>query len=411
MRRSRVGSLAAECRHASGKRLGSSIFALLLATAGMLALAPAARAQYRGDLSTSVLDANTGNVLQQDNPDLERFPASLTKLMTLYMAFEALRDRRITLDSEVPVSDHAASMQPSKLGLLPGSYLTVQEAVLALVTKSANDAASALGELLGGDEDRFGQMMTLRARALGMTHTTFRNASGLPDPDQMTTAGDLALLARHLISDFPDQYHYFSVPYFWFHGRMIPNHDPMLRSYPGADGLKTGFTDAAGLNLVTSAVRGNVRLIGVVLGARTSGQRSNVMTALLNDGFSQEGVPVPAPVPAPRSFGHGAGVVMAADTLMIGPIAHGRHHLARWGRGGFVHAVAARFGGGRRHVMRMEAAVTDTIARGGARVRAIHALRPFGHRHGAHHMVARAGRQHAVNTLFADESRGVVERA
>lgn len=374
-------------------------------------MAPGARAQYRGDLSTIVLDASSGNVLQQNNPDLERFPASLTKLMTLYMTFEALRDRRVTLDSDVPVSDHAASMEPSKLGLLPGSYLTVQEAVLALVTKSANDAASALGEMLGGDEDRFGQMMTLRARALGMTHTTFRNASGLPDPDQMTTAGDLALLARHLIADFPDQYHYFSVPYFWFHGRMIPNHDPMLRTYPGADGLKTGFTDAAGLNLVTSAVRGNVRLIGVVLGARTSGQRSNVMTALLNDGFSQEGVPVPAPLPAARGFGHrGGGVVMAADTLMIGPIAHGRHHLSRWSGRGLVREVAARLGGGRRHLIRMEAAVTETIARGGARVRAIHALRPLGHHHGAHHLVARAGRQHATNTLFADESAKAIER-
>ena len=387
--------------------------ALLIAAAGVASLAPAAHAQYRGDLSTIVLDANTGNVLQQNNPDLERFPASLTKLMTLYMTFEALRDRRVTLDSDVPVSDHAASMEPSKLGLLPGSYLTVQEAVLALVTKSANDAASALGEMLGGDEDRFGQMMTLRARALGMTHTTFRNASGLPDPDQMTTAGDLALLARHLISDFPDQYHYFSVPYFWFHGRMIPNHDPMLRAYPGADGLKTGFTDAAGLNLVTSAVRGNVRLIGVVLGARTSSQRLNVMVAMLNDGFSQEGVPIQAPTPAPaapRGFAR-RGMVLAADTMMVGPIAQGRHHLARSGRGGFVHAVAVRFGSGRRHVMRMEAAVTETIARGGARVRAIHAIRALGHHHGAHHMIARAGRQHAANTRFADEARRGIERA
>ncbi len=199
--------MAARASNASWKPGRSTIRALLLTAAGVFALAPGARAQYRGDISSIVLDANTGAVLQQDSADLERFPASLTKLMTLYMAFEALRDRRITLDSEVPVSDHAASMQPSKLGLLPGSYLTVQEAILSLVTKSANDSASALGELLGGDEDRFGQMMTLRARALGMSHTTFRNASGLPDPDQMTTAGDLALLARHLIADFPDQYH------------------------------------------------------------------------------------------------------------------------------------------------------------------------------------------------------------
>ena len=368
---------------------------MLLAGVGVASMTGVAHAQYRGDISSIVLDAGTGAVLQQNNPDLERFPASLTKLMTLYMTFEALRDRRVTLDSAVPVSDHAASMEPSKLGLLPGSYITVQEAVLALVTKSANDAASALGEMLGGDEERFGQMMTLRARALGMSHTTFRNASGLPDPDQITTAGDLALLARHLIADFPDQYHYFSVPYFWFHGRMIPNHDPMLRSYPGADGLKTGFTDAAGLNLVTSAVRGNVRLIGVVLGARTSAQRSNVMTALLNDGFSQEGVPVPAPLPTPRSRFR-SGVVMVADSFdaAIGPIVHGRHHVFR---------------GPMRHIVRMEAAVTETVARGGARVRPVHALRVLGRHHGTHRMIARAGRLHAANTLLADEAGGVTE--
>ena len=397
-----------------GAHLGArpGVRALLLATLALAGLgsAPAARAQYRGDISTIVLDANTGAVLQQDNPDLERFPASLTKLMTLYMAFEALRDRRVTLDSAVPVSDHAASMQPSKLGLLPGSYITVQEAILALVTKSANDAASALGEMLGGDEERFGQMMTLRARGLGMSHTTFRNASGLPDPDQMTTAGDLGLLARHLIADFPDQYHYFSVPYFWFHGRMIPNHDPMLRTYPGADGLKTGFTDAAGLNLVTSAMRGNVRLIGVVLGARTSGQRSNVMTALLNDGFAQEGVPVaapmPAPIPEPRPFGR-RGLVLASDSVAaaaaLGPISHGRHHLFR----GHPFRNVARFARNSflgRHVIRMEAAVSEPVLPLSARFRAVRALRVVGHRRGAHHLVARADRLHAANTRLAGDA-------
>ena len=389
--------------------------ALLLAVLALLGIGSAtvARAQYRGDISTIVLDANTGAVLQQDNSDLERFPASLTKLMTLYMAFEALRDRRVTLDSAVPVSDHAASMQPSKLGLLPGSYITVQEAILALVTKSANDAASALGEMLGGDEERFAQMMTLQARGLGMSHTTFRNASGLPDPDQMTTAGDLGLLARHLIADFPDQYRYFSVPYFWFHGRMIPNHDPMLRTYPGADGLKTGFTDAAGLNLVTSAVRGNVRLIGVVLGARTSGQRSNVMTALLNDGFAQEGVPVAAPMPAPtptpppRFFAR-HGVVLASDSVAaaaaLGPISHGRHHLFR----GHPFRDAARFARNSflgRHVIRMEAAVSEPVEPLSTRVRSVRALRVVGHRRGPHNLVARAARLHAANTPLARDAR------
>lgn len=374
-----------------------SLRLLALALLGSAAPLAAAQAQYRGEISSIVLDANSGAVLQQDSADLERFPASLTKLMTLYMVFEALRDRRVTLDRAVPVSEHAASMEPSKLGLLPGSYITVEEAILALVTKSANDAASALGELLGGDEARFGQMMTLRARALGMSHTTFRNASGLPDPDQMTTAGDLALLARHLIADFPEQYHYFSVPYFWFHGRMIPNHDPMLRIYPGADGLKTGFTDAAGCNLVTSAVRGNVRLIGVVLGARNNPQRSAIMAALLNEGFSQEGVPVPAPVPMPRGR---RGVVLAADRFPVGPISHGRHH-------GFG-VAGAGLRGHARHVVRLQAAVAEAVSHGGARVRPVHALRPAAV-HSAHHKGARKllarGRLHAANTQLADGTR------
>jgi D-alanyl-D-alanine carboxypeptidase len=210
------------------------------------------------------VDDASGKVTEAVNADAPRYPASLTKLMTLYVTFEALRDHHVTLNQIVPVSGHAASMEPSKLGLLPSTRLTVEEAILAIVTKSANDAACALGELVGGNEDRFAQLMTLRARALGMTHSTFRNASGLPDPEQVTTARDLALLAHHLIEDFPTEYHYFSVPSFYFHGREIPNHDRMLTDYEGADGLKTGYTVASGHNLVTSAVRGGVRLIGVV---------------------------------------------------------------------------------------------------------------------------------------------------
>jgi D-alanyl-D-alanine carboxypeptidase len=242
--------------------------------------------------SSIVVDNGSGRVIEAANADALRYPASLTKLMTLYMAFEALRDHRLTLGQVVPVSARAASMEPTKLGLVPGSFFTVNDAILAIVTKSANDAACALGELLGGDEDRFAQMMTLRARALGMTQTTFRNASGLPDQQQTTTARDLALLAHHLIQDFPDQYHYFSEPIFYFHGRAIPNHDRMLQDYQGADGLKTGYTIASGHNLVTSALRGDVRLIGVVMGARSNPERDAQMASLLDDGFEQMGVPV-----------------------------------------------------------------------------------------------------------------------
>ncbi|WP_041247207.1 D-alanyl-D-alanine carboxypeptidase family protein [Komagataeibacter medellinensis] len=251
----------------------------------------AARAQYAGQVSSIVVDARTGAVLSQQDPDLRRYPASLTKLMTLYLTFKAVRTGQISLDQQMPVSVHAASMEPSRLGLRPGSSLTVEQAVLALVTKSANDAACALGEFLGGgDETRFAAMMTREAGRLHMYDTVFRNASGLPNPEQMTSARDLAVLAQHLIVDYGEYYHYFAVPGFYFHGRAIPNHDPMLGVYPGADGLKTGYTDEAGHNLVTSAVRDNVRLIAVVMGAKSNASRNNAMAELLDASFQAEGI-------------------------------------------------------------------------------------------------------------------------
>jgi D-alanyl-D-alanine carboxypeptidase len=300
--------------------------AVLIATFLLLLARPAA-AQIGSDrYSAMVLDAATGTVLYAANADQPRYPASLTKLMTIYMLFEALRDRRVFLDELVPVSVYAASVEPSKLGLLPGARVTVEQALLGLVTKSANDAAAALGEMLAGDEDRFAQMMTLRARGLGMTHTTFRNASGLPDPDQVTTAEDMAILARHLIQDFPREYGYFSVPGFVFRGRMIPNHDRMLDSFPGADGLKTGYTVAAGHNLVTSALRGGVRLVGVVLGAGSSWERDQDMTAMLTAGFDRMGVaPMVAALPPPR-FTLFAAARAAAPRMAAQP-------RTVWGRG------------------------------------------------------------------------------
>ncbi len=272
------------------RRIGPALVLGLALTLALLA--GPARAQIGSDRYSSIVtEAATGNVLIAASPDEPRHPASLTKMMTLYMVFEALRDHRVALGQLVPISAHAAAMSPSKLGLVPSTRITVEQAILGLVTKSANDAAAALGELLGGDEDRFGQMMTLRARALGMTNTVFRNASGLPDPEQVTTARDLAVLARHLVQDFPAQYRYFSTPSFRFHGQTIMNHDHLLQTYPGADGIKTGYTEASGFNLVTSAVRGDVRLIGVVMGAARPGERDLHMEALLNQGFDQLNVP------------------------------------------------------------------------------------------------------------------------
>ena len=273
------------------------IFRRLFVTIALVIMGPLvgrpAIAQIGSDRYASiVMDAATGNVLSQVAADEVRFPASLTKMMTLYMLFEALRDRRVSLSEPVPVSSNAASMPPTKLGLLPGTYITVEQALLGLVTKSANDAASALGEMLAGDEDRFAQMMTLRARALGMTRTTFRNASGLPDFGQVTTARDMAILARRLIEDFPAYYRYFSVPSYVFQGRQVLNHQRMLQIYPGADGLKTGYIEASGYNVVTSAVHGDVRLIGVVMGASSGGERDVHMALLLDQGFSRTGAPL-----------------------------------------------------------------------------------------------------------------------
>ncbi len=314
------------------------IAAAAVTLAGLALATPGAQAQVGSDrYSSIVIDARTGQVLEAENPDAERHPASLTKMMTLYMTFEALRDRRIALGDLVPVSAHAASMEPSKLGLVPGTQMTVEQAILGLVTLSANDAASALGEFLGGDEDRFAQMMTLRARALGMAHTTFRNASGLPDPDQWTTAADLAVLARRILADFPNDYSYFSTPNFIFHRRVIYNHDTMLKTYPGADGFKTGYTKASGHNLVTSAMRGNVRLIGVVLGANGNVERNVRMAALLDQGFTEEGVPItPATVAVARreapAQGRLSGLIGSAQAAEV---THARQAAAqsatRWG--------------------------------------------------------------------------------
>ena len=271
---------------------GLALCGLLLACAPPLSRAQAQVGSVR--YSEIMVEARGGQVLTGVNQDELRYPASLTKLMTLYLTFEALRDRRIQLDQIVPVSAWAAAQAPSKLGLQPGEALTVEQAILGLVTKSANDAAAALGELLGGTEDRFAQMMTLRAHALGMNRTNFRNASGLPDANQWSTARDLSTLGRRIVLDFPRYYGYFATPAFVWRNRVIPNHHSLLRTYAGADGMKTGYTGLSGYNLVTSAVRGNVRLIGVVMGAASAGERDQHMASLLDDGFNRAGAPAVA---------------------------------------------------------------------------------------------------------------------
>ena len=267
------------------KRIRWTIFAAGVLVVMLGAYPNSAFAQLGAAPSNIVIDEGTGAVLSADHPDELRFPASLTKLMTLYLTFKALQDHQITLNQLVPVSAHAASMEPVKLWLTPRTRITVQQCILGMITLSANDAAAAMGEFLGGTEPRFARMMTRQARALGMTRTVFRNASGLPNPDQVTTARDIAILARALIRKFPGDYHYFNVRSFVFLGHTVFGHDPLLGRYPGADGMKTGYTSAAGFNMVTSAVHNGKRLIGVVLGAPSDPVRDIKMVALLNSGF------------------------------------------------------------------------------------------------------------------------------
>jgi D-alanyl-D-alanine carboxypeptidase len=288
---------------------------------GLSVAAPApARAQIGGDRYAAIVaDAQSGTVLVAASPDEQRYPASLTKMMTVYMAFEALRDGRIALWNPIRVSAEAASMPPSRLGLAAGMTLTVEEAILALVTKSANDAAAALGEFLGGgSEGRFAQMMTLKARALGMTRTSFRNASGLPDLDQVTTARDMALLGRRLMHDFPDRYSYFSTPHFVFRGRTHWNHNRLLQEYEGTDGIKTGYVNDSGFNLVASAQRDGVRLVAAVFGGRTGRERDRHMMTILDRGFAAMGV---APRDSDDDDGIGSAVVARGRGAPFGLLA------------------------------------------------------------------------------------------
>uniref|UniRef100_UPI001080D048 D-alanyl-D-alanine carboxypeptidase family protein n=1 Tax=Crenalkalicoccus roseus TaxID=1485588 RepID=UPI001080D048 len=297
----------------SVRRLG-----VVLTLSGILvsAIVAPADAQIGSDRYAAIVtEARTGAVLVAANADHQRYPASLTKIMTVYMAFEALQEGRIGLATPVPVSATAAAMPPSRLGLAPGMTLTVEEAILALVTKSANDAAAALGEFLGGgSEHRFAQMMTLKARSLGMSRTTFRNASGLPDAGQVTTARDMALLGRRVMQDFPRLYAYFSTPHFVFRGRTHWNHNRLLQEYEGTDGIKTGYINDSGFNLVASAQRDGVRLIAAVFGGSTGRERDRHMMALLDQGFAQMGV---APIarrqaPAPVLVGSAQAATAAA---------------------------------------------------------------------------------------------------
>ncbi|MEK9752467.1 MAG: D-alanyl-D-alanine carboxypeptidase family protein [Rhodospirillaceae bacterium] len=233
-----------------------------------------------------IVDADTGRILHATNADTRNYPASLTKMMTLYIVFDALEVGKWTLNTRLTVSARAAGQAPSRLGLEAGSTIRVEDAILALVTKSANDVATTVAENLARSESDFAMMMTSVARKLNMSRTTFRNASGLPNGGQMSTARDMALLARALLQHHGKYYHYFSTKEFQYAGHTHQNHNKLLTTYNGADGIKTGYIRASGFNLAASVKRGGTRLIGVVFGGRDSRQRNRIMTKLLNKGFS-----------------------------------------------------------------------------------------------------------------------------
>src|ERR1700726_3349586 len=237
--------------------------------------------------SSIIVDGNSSATLFANNPDASRHPASLTKIMTLYLLFERLDAGKMKLDSEMQVSEHASEQAPTKLGLRPGQTIRVEDAIKGLVTRSANDAAVVIAETIAGDEDDFATLMTRKARALGMSRTVYRNASGLPDDDQVTTARDRSTLGRAIQDRFPRYYRYFSTETFNYHGQSIRNHNHLLGSVEGVDGIKTGYTRASGFNLVTSMRRGNRHLVGVVLGGRSGGSRDAIMRSLLAENLAK----------------------------------------------------------------------------------------------------------------------------
>ncbi len=283
---------------------------ILVFLAVQLIVVPQALARY----ASIVIDAETGQVLYEVNADTRNYPASLTKMMTLYMAFEALQKGKLRLNDNLTVSKRAARMPASKLGLRHGQSIKVKDAILALITKSANDAAVVLAEALGGTESKFARRMTAKAKDLGMSRTSFRNASGLYNRRQMSTARDMATLGQALITHFPDYYHYFSTTSFSYNGRRFRNHNALLKKYDGTDGIKTGYIRASGYNLVASAVRDDRRLIGVVFGGKSARSRDKHMVKLLDRGFKRVAKGVkPAPTPPDRNPFRAVTIANAAE--------------------------------------------------------------------------------------------------
>jgi len=274
----------------NGMGLLAFVLIALIAGALLATLLPSpAQAQVNSNrYGAIVVDAVNGEVLFEAHADRVLHPASMTKMMTLYMTFQALEAGRLRLDQSLSVSRHADSQPPSHLALPAGSTIRVEDAIYALVTRSANDVAVVLAEGIGGTESQFAEMMTAEARRLGMSRTVFRNASGLPDNAQVSTARDIAILGQALLRDFPQYYHYFGTERWTYHGTTYRNHNRLLESYPGMDGFKTGYIRASGYNLAASAVNGQLRLIAVMFGGESSAERNDHVADLLDRAFASD---------------------------------------------------------------------------------------------------------------------------
>src|SRR5712672_1159909 len=299
-----TGKFMLRTTFASSRVLRACIFGLVTVTAGVIFTTDSAdarrsrhrhharhhqeaRESYSPAFSSIIVDGNSGATLSANNPDASRHPASLTKIMTLYLLFERLDAGKMKLDTEMEVSEHASEQAPTKLGLRPGQTIRVEDAIKGLVTRSANDAAVVIAEAIAGNEGDFAKQMTRKARALGMLRTVYRNASGLPDDEQVTTARDQSTLGRAIQDRFPRYYRYFSTEAFNYHGHSIRNHNRLLGNVEGVDGIKTGYTRASGFNLVTSMRRGSRHLVGVVLGGRSGGSRDAIMRNLLAENLEK----------------------------------------------------------------------------------------------------------------------------
>ncbi|MBW8303833.1 MAG: serine hydrolase [Brevundimonas sp.] len=270
-------------------RRGLLSLMLVVALAVVPTTAPlVAQSSENSRYAAIVVDAETGEVLFARHADSRRYPASITKVMTLYLTFEALTEGKVKLDDVITVSPRAASQPPSKLGLAAGQTITLDDAMKATAVRSANDMAMAIAEHVGGSQDRFAARMTLKARELGMTQTRYVNPNGLPDARQVTSARDLAILARAVMRDYPQYYRYFGLHDWVYEGREYRNTNGLLRSEAGYDGMKTGYTNASGYNLAASAVRDGRRLITIVLGGRSTASRNSHVAALMETGFEVE---------------------------------------------------------------------------------------------------------------------------